>query len=71
MFASELCELFRVLERLRIRKRRFYLACPVEGLGESISEAQLSLPLSLPYFWRKRSTRPAVSISFCLPVKNG
>src|SRR6185437_14913904 len=21
-----------------------------------------------PYFWRKRSTRPAVSMSFCLPV---
>jgi hypothetical protein len=25
----------------------------------------------LPYFLWKRSTRPAVSISFCLPVKNG
>ena len=23
------------------------------------------------YFWRNRSTRPAVSISFCLPVKKG
>jgi hypothetical protein len=23
------------------------------------------------YFWRKRSTRPAVSTNFCLPVKNG
>ena len=23
------------------------------------------------YFFSKRSTRPAVSISFCLPVKNG
>src|SRR6185503_19081138 len=27
--------------------------------------------LALPYLRRKRSTRPAVSISFCLPVKNG
>ena len=26
--------------------------------------------LSAYFFW-KRSTRPAVSISFCLPVKNG
>ena len=25
----------------------------------------------IPYFFLKRSTRPAVSISFCLPVKNG
>ena len=23
---------------------------------------------TLPYFWRKRSTRPAVSTIFCLPV---
>ena len=23
------------------------------------------------YFWRKRSTRPAVSMSFCFPVKYG
>ena len=27
--------------------------------------------LSVLYFWRNRSTRPAVSINFCLPVKNG
>ena len=26
---------------------------------------------SVPYFRRNRSTRPAVSISFCLPVKYG
>src|ERR1041385_2907169 len=26
---------------------------------------------ALAYFRRKRSTRPAVSINFCLPVKNG
>jgi hypothetical protein len=25
----------------------------------------------LPYFFWNRSTRPAVSTSFCLPVKNG
>ena len=26
---------------------------------------------SARYFWRNRSTRPAVSMSFCLPVKYG
>ena len=25
----------------------------------------------MPYFLLKRSIRPAVSINFCLPVKNG
>jgi hypothetical protein len=38
-----------------------------ERVGESIADAQVLVP----YFCRKRSTRPAVSISFCLPVKNG
>src|SRR5258706_8521830 len=28
-------------------------------------------PSALAYFRRKRSMRPAVSTSFCLPVKNG
>src|SRR5690606_23780490 len=52
------------------------------GVGKSalhISGARNRLPQTVaeecqvlvPYFWRKRSTRPAVSISFCLPVKNG
>ena len=34
------------------------------------SEAGASA-LGMPYFRRKRSTRPAVSTIFCLPVKNG
>jgi hypothetical protein len=38
------------------------------GRGKAIAEAQLSC---LRYFCRNRSTRPAVSTSFCLPVKNG
>jgi len=33
-----------------------------------VSTDQLAL---VAYFWRNRSTRPAVSSSFCLPVKNG
>jgi hypothetical protein len=39
-----------------------------ERVGETVANAQA---LALEYFWRKRSTRPAVSMSFCLPVKNG
>src|SRR2546428_10093968 len=30
-----------------------------------------ALSVDAPYFWRNRSTRPAVSTSFCLPVKYG
>jgi hypothetical protein len=30
-----------------------------------------ALAAASAYFFVKRSTRPAVSISFCLPVKNG
>jgi hypothetical protein len=38
------------------------------GVRETVAEAQADFPA---YFWRKRSTRPAVSTSFCFPVKNG
>jgi hypothetical protein len=68
MFTSQLGALPSVLHRLRIRERRLDLARSFEPFGQSIAEAQLSF---LSYFWRNRSTRPAVSISFCLPVKNG
>src|ERR1700759_1284991 len=51
---------------------------PAGGLFESVSAAghyfaaaASGLASALAYFRRKRSTRPAVSISFCLPVKNG
>jgi hypothetical protein len=69
MFATQLGEPPGILERARIGEARFDFARPVERVGESIAEAQLSF-LS-EYFCRKRSTRPAVSMSFCLPVKNG
>jgi len=39
----------------------------LERVGQSFPEAQLCFS----YFCRKRSTRPAVSMSFCFPVKNG
>jgi hypothetical protein len=68
MFATQLGEPPSVFYRSRIRERRFDFARPRESFRQSIAETQLSF---LSYFWRKRSTRPAVSISFCLPVKNG
>ena len=67
MFASELGQPPRVFDGVGIRESRFDFARPIERFLESIAEAQLSFP----YFWRKRSTRPAVSISFCFPVKKG
>ena len=36
----------------------------IERVDETCADAQVLFP----YFWRKRSTRPAVSTSFCLPV---
>ena len=33
--------------------------------------AAVDFAAALAYFFWKRSTRPAVSTSFCLPVKNG
>jgi hypothetical protein len=45
-------------------------ALDLDGAPQRVVEpganAQLAFPV--PYFWRKRSTRPAVSTSFCLPV---
>ncbi len=46
------------------RELAFYLVESGERFFEPIVDAQAGFP----YFWRKRSTRPAVSISFCLPV---
>jgi hypothetical protein len=58
-----------VANRLRIEEFAFDRVGAPERVGESVAEAQ-ALAL-VPYFWRNRSTRPAVSMSFCLPVKNG
>jgi hypothetical protein len=68
MFTTQLGEAPSVFHRTRIRERRFDFTRSRERVSESIAETQLSF---LSYFWRKRSTRPAVSMSFCLPVKNG
>jgi hypothetical protein len=64
MFPPQFGEPARVSRRGRVRQFALDLLVPRERLREKIAEAQFSLP----YFWRKRSTRPAVSISFCLPV---
>lgn len=67
VLAPERRESFRILERPGVRKLALDLSRPGERLREAIAEAQACLP----YFCRKRSMRPAVSTSFCLPVKNG
>ena len=66
----------RVAERVRIGEQPLDLRRPRERVAQQVAEAQrLSSPslgrLGVWYFWRKRSTRPAVSTSRCLPVKNG
>jgi hypothetical protein len=67
MLSPQLGELLSVPERVRCREGALDFLSPRQRLGEAVAEAQLCLP----YFVRKRSTRPAVSISFCFPVKNG
>jgi hypothetical protein len=59
---------------LRIGELSLYLRGTLDSVPEPVAETQVSelvLAAGLPYFWRKRSTRPAVSTSFCLPVKKG
>jgi hypothetical protein len=67
MFATERGEQFGVTDRPGIEEFALDVLRARARLGQSLAETQVVFP----YFWRKRSTRPAVSISFCLPVKNG
>ena len=67
MLPSERREEPRVADRFRIEELPLDLRRTREGVGESIADTQAGFP----YFCRKRSTRPAVSTSFCFPVKNG
>ena len=64
MLPAEIGEPGGVMRHRRARQLALDLLEPRERLREEVAEAQLSLP----YFWRKRSTRPAVSMSFCFPV---
>jgi hypothetical protein len=67
MLAAQLGQFLSVPDCLRRRQRALDFRRPRERLGEAIAKAQLCFP----YLVRNRSTRPAVSTSFCLPVKNG
>jgi hypothetical protein len=70
VLATEAREELRVTERSRVEQLVLELLRPPQRLVEAVAEAQ-AVASGFAYFWRKRSTRPAVSISFCLPVKNG
>jgi hypothetical protein len=67
VLASERREKPGVANGLRIDERALDLLGAGDRVGEAIAETQVVFP----YFCRKRSTRPAVSTSFCFPVKNG
>ena len=63
-----------------LRTILFYLSAqkakppPKQGLKnprKSVTKPYFFAGSTFAYFRRKRSTRPAVSISFCLPVKKG
>lgn len=64
MFLAQRCELSAFARGRGISEKTLDLFRSGERLGETLAEAQVVLP----YFWRKRSTRPAVSINFCFPV---
>ncbi len=78
MLAAQRGHALGVFYRLRVGKLLLDFAGALDSGGETIAETQL-LPVvgagvvgvGFAYFWRKRSTRPAVSTSFCFPVKNG
>ena len=67
MLPPERCEEPCIANGFRVDQFALDLRRAADRVGESIADAQVVFP----YFCRKRSTRPAVSMSFCLPVKNG
>jgi len=67
VLSSKRCQKPRIANGLGIEQLLFDLGRARERVSESIAKGQFVFP----YFCRKRSTRPAVSTSFCLPVKNG
>jgi hypothetical protein len=68
VFPTEVGQLALVPQRAGILQVALDFPGALDCLGDAIAEAQAPV---FPYFWRKRSMRPAVSMSFCLPVKNG
>jgi hypothetical protein len=69
MLTTQLCEALGVPKDRRVQQLAFDVGRAPERVGEAVAQAQTAaFRLN---FWLKRSTRPAVSSSFCLPVKNG
>jgi hypothetical protein len=67
MLAAQGCAQFRVAKRPGIGQLLFDGGGPFDRRRETCADAQ-AVFFPPAYFWRKRSTRPAVSTSFCLPV---
>jgi hypothetical protein len=65
MFASQRRQPFCVAVRFWVAQLALDLSRTSYCFCKSVAEAQVFFSA---YFWRKRSTRPAVSISFCFPV---
>ena len=69
MFTTQLGQPLGVAMDARVKQLAFNVGRATERVGEALAQAQTAaFRLN---FWLKRSTRPAVSTSFCLPVKNG
>jgi hypothetical protein len=67
VLAPEIRQSLGILRGLGISELALDRGRPVERLRQPAAKTQAVLP----YFCRNRSTRPAVSTSFCLPVKKG
>jgi hypothetical protein len=67
VLAPQRGEQLAVAERLWIAKFALDSGGPLDRRRETCADAQVFF-FPPAYFWRKRSTRPAVSTSFCLPV---
>jgi hypothetical protein len=66
MLTPQLCQPLGVPQDGRVKQIPFDVGRTRERVGEAVAQAQTAaFRLN---FWLKRSTRPAVSISFCLPV---
>jgi hypothetical protein len=66
MFAAQLGQPLGIPQHGGIEQVAFDVGRAPERVGEAVAQAQTAaFRLN---FWLKRSTRPAVSMSFCLPV---
>jgi hypothetical protein len=66
MFTAQLGQPLGIPEDGGVEQIAFDVGRALERVGEAVAQAQTAaFRLN---FWLKRSTRPAVSMSFCLPV---